>query len=143
MKTLDKVQENNAIFASELSQHFYFGDFYDLESSDLCFLYILQILSREGKTLSQLIKPFEKYYHSGEINFEVENKDFILKKLEEKYKREALSVSHLDGLYMKFIWGWFNVRKSNTEPVLRLNLEAREDSVMKEKLVEVKQAFNN
>lgn len=132
------MKEKDAIFASELSMHLYYGDLHDLESSDLSLLYLLKILSYEERSLSELIQPFEKYFHSGEINFEVEAKDGIIAKLEEDYKDEAEEVSHLDGLYMRFDWGWFSVRKSNTEPVLRLNLEAREEGVMNEKVKELK-----
>jgi phosphomannomutase len=117
--------ESGAVFASELSLHIYYKDFYNVECSDLSLLYILSIISREQKPFSDLIAPFKKYTHSGEINFEVEDKDEIVKKIEEKYSEEALAVSHLDGLWMKFEWGWINVRASNTEPVLRLNLETK------------------
>lgn len=137
------MKENKAIFASELSQHFYFGDLYDLESSDLCLLYILQILSREAKPLSELVVLFKKYFHSGEINFAVEDKDGVISSLEEKYKEEAEEVSHLDGLWMRFEWGWFSVRKSNTEPLLRLNLEAKSGEVMGEKVGEVKEFIDS
>ncbi|MBD3311618.1 MAG: phosphomannomutase/phosphoglucomutase [Candidatus Magasanikbacteria bacterium] len=131
------MKENKAIFASELSQHLYYGDLYNLESSDLSLLLVLQMLSREGKTLSTMVEPLKKYYHSGEINFKVEDKDGVIAKLEETYKSEAQEISHLDGLYIKFDWGWFSVRKSNTEPVLRLNLEAKEADVMRQKKEEI------
>ncbi|MFA4831692.1 MAG: phosphomannomutase/phosphoglucomutase [Patescibacteria group bacterium] len=131
------MKEKQAIFGSELSQHFYFGDLYNIESSDLSLLYILRMLSREGKPLSELVKPLKKYFHSGEINFEVKDKEGVIAKIEEKYKDEALEISHLDGLWMRFDWGWLNVRKSNTEPLLRLNLEAREEKMMKKRMKEV------
>lgn len=131
------MRERNAVFASELSQHLFYKDMYYLESSDLSLLYILQLLSREKKTLSELIWPFKKYYHSGEINFEVEDKEKIIKNIEEKYKPEAKETSFLDGLWMSFDWGWFNIRASNTEPVLRLNLEALSEEEMRGKVAEL------
>ncbi|MBU0596600.1 phosphomannomutase/phosphoglucomutase [Patescibacteria group bacterium] len=131
------MKEKETIFASELSEHFYFGDLYDLESSDLCLLYILEMLSRENKSLSELVQPLKKYFHSGEINFEVEDKDEVIAQLDEKYKAEAEEISHLDGLWMKFGWGWVSVRKSNTEPVLRLNLEVGSEEDMREKVEEI------
>jgi phosphomannomutase len=117
------MRETQAIFASELSQHLYYGDMYNLESSDLSLLYVLQLLSREDEKLSELAAPLKKYFHSGEINFEIEDKIGAMQRLEEKYGSSATEISRLDGLMMKFDWGWFGVRASNTEPVLRLNLE--------------------
>jgi phosphomannomutase len=116
-----QMKEVGAAYASELSQHLYYKDTYDVESTDLSLLLVLQMLSRENKPLSELVRPLKKYHHSGEINFEVHDKEKIIRALEEKYAPTALEKSHLDGLYLKFNWGWFNVRASNTEPVLRLN----------------------
>ena len=130
--------ESNAMFASELSLHVYYHDFYNVECSDLSLLYILSVISREQKPLSGLIQPFKKYFHSGELNFEVQNKDEVMKMIEDQYSDEALEISYLDGLWMKFEWGWVSVRASNTEPVMRLNLEAIHEEVMKEKIEEFK-----
>lgn len=132
-----RMKESGAAFGSELSLHLYYHDMYDLESSDLSLLYILQALSREKKALSALVRPFRKYFHSGEINFKIEDKAGAFQSIEKKYAPLALEVSHLDGLWFKFDWGWFNVRTSNTEPVLRLNLEAGAEKIMKEKVAEV------
>ena len=142
-----RMKENGAVFGSELSLHLYYHDMYDLESSDLSFLYILQALSRQKKTLSRLVEPFQKYWHSGEINFSAKgghafggeffDQTESMKRVEEKYSEEAVKVFHLDGLWMQFDWGWFNVRVSNTEPMLRLNLEAPTEKAMKEKVAEV------
>lgn len=118
------LKDENGLFASELSLHQYFHSMYDVESSDLSLLYILQALSREQKPLSELIKPLQKYFHSGEINFEIHDKERVLKSIEMAYASQALDISHLDGLYIKCAWGWFNVRASNTEPLLRLTMEA-------------------
>ncbi len=131
------LKDEGGIFASELSLHQYFHSMYDVESSDLSLLYILQALSREQKPLSELIHPLKKYAHSGEINFEIHDKQAVITKIEEHYTPTALEISHLDGLYMKFEWGWFNVRTSNTEPVLRLNLETKESHVLEIKKQEL------
>jgi len=125
-----------AVFASELSLHLYYGDLYNFESADYSLLLILKILSGQNKKLSELWQPLNKYFNSGEINFEVKNKDKILKNLKEKYS--AGDLNELDGLLFTYPDWWFNVRASNTEPVLRLNLEAKNEQLMKEKLVEIK-----
>jgi phosphomannomutase len=130
------LKEIKGAFASELSLHLYYHDMYDVESTDLSLLYVLQMLSRENKSLSELVAPLQKYFHSGEINFEIEDKTEVMKRVEEKYKDQAESVSHLDGLWMKFAWGWASVRLSNTEPVVRLNLEAKDAQSMEEKIKE-------
>jgi phosphomannomutase len=135
------MREKNAVFASELSQHLYYKDIYNLESSDLSLLYVLQLLSREQKSLSEIVKPLQKYFHSGEINFEVKDKAGVLKKIEEKYIPFAQEISHLDGVWMKFEWGWFSVRTSNTEPVLRLNLEASVLEKMQSMIQELEQVI--
>ncbi len=137
------MKERGAIFASELSLHVYYNDLYDLESPDLSLLYILKILSEQNQKLSELWKPLNYYFHSGEINFEVENKEEILEKLAEKYA--DAEINKLDGLLFTYPdlpageagW-WFSIRASNTEPVLRLNLEAKTEEVMKGKVKEVR-----
>ena len=130
------LKEVKGAFASELSLHLYYHDTFDVESTDLSLLYILQMLSREKMPLSELIEPLEKYFHSGEINFSIEDKAAVMARIEEKYKSEAQEISHLDGLWMKFDWGWASIRLSNTEPVVRLNLEAEDKQTMMEKINE-------
>ena len=144
------LKEIGGAYASELSLHLYYHDMFDVESTDLSLLYVLQMLSRENKPLSALVAPLQKYFHSGEINFEIENKAKVMDRIEEKYKAkprtdsqgesgtgdEAEIISNLDGLWMKFGWGWVSVRLSNTEPVVRLNLEAADEQTMQEKIKE-------
>ncbi len=134
-----QMKETSAIFASELSLHLYFHDMGDLEATDLALLYILHVLSREQKPLSTIVHPLKKYFHSGEMNFEVLEKDAVMKRIEEAFKSTATEVSYLDGLWMQFDWGWLSVRKSNTESVLRLNLEANSRDVMEAKVKEVRE----
>lgn len=131
------MKEKGGSYASELSQHLYFHDTYDVESSDLSLLYVLEICSRTGQSLSALIAPFKKYFHSGEINFEIHDKDRVIKTLEATYAASATKKLQIDGLWLGFDWGWFNVRASNTEPVLRLNLETRTQADLQTKIAEI------
>lgn len=130
------MAEQGAAFASELSLHLYYGKTNNLECTDLSLLYVLQMLSREGKKVSELVAPLKKYAHSGEINFEIHDKVAALAAIREKYTPQALEVSELDGLWFKFDWGWANVRTSNTEPVVRLNLETPNREHTEQKVVE-------
>jgi len=131
------LKETSGAFASELSLHLYYQDTFDVESTDLSLLYMLQLLSREPQSLSELIAPLKKYFHSGEINFEVEDKVGAVSRVEEKYKNQVSEISYLDGLWMRFEWGWLSVRLSNTEPVVRLNVEATTKAAMEEKVQEL------
>lgn len=130
------MKDVGAFFTSELSLHMYFNEMHDVESTDLVLLYFLKLVSSTGKTISQLVAPLNKYFHSGEINFHVDKKDEILANLREKYADGKMV--ELDGFYVEYPTWWFNVRASNTEPVLRLNLEANTKMEMEEKLAEVK-----
>ncbi|MEL7238524.1 MAG: phosphomannomutase/phosphoglucomutase, partial [Planctomycetota bacterium] len=134
------MKETDAVFGGELSGHFYFkGNFY-ADSGAIAFARVLSILSQTDKPLSELIQPIDRYAHSGEINFRVEDKEGTIRKLGEKYK--AHDIDYLDGVTIDASasegW-WFNVRQSNTEPMLRLNLEAKTDAQMKEKIAELQE----
>ncbi len=124
-----QMRENDAAFASELSGHFYFKDHNFTESSALALICILNLMAKTGKKLSELANPVLRYSHSGEINFEVADKDTILANLEKTFGAQG-AVKHLDGLSVELADWWFNVRASNTEPLLRLNLEARSPEAM-------------
>ena len=132
-----QMREEKAGFASELSLHLYFESMNYLESSDLCLLLFLKLLSESGKPLSELIAPLKKYHHSGEMNFEVEDKDGAIERLQSAFADSAENTFELDGVSFEFSWGWFNIRKSNTESVLRLNVEAWDSETMKRKRKEV------
>jgi phosphomannomutase len=132
-----QMWDNGAFFAGELSSHFYYRDFYNVESGDLTMLKLLEIISQSGKKFSEIVTPLLRYYHSGEINFEVSDKEGKMKELEEKYGASASEISHLDGIRLDFSDWWFNVRPSNTEPLLRLNLEAKTEELMEEKKQEL------
>lgn len=131
------MKGSGAIFASELSLHLYFHDVYDIESSDLCFLYLARLMSKSGKKLSELVAPLKKYFHSGEINFEVHDKDGAIERIQEAYRGQIDEMSTIDGIWMKCEWGWISLRKSNTEPVLRLNLEAWKKEDMEREIAKI------
>ncbi len=131
----EQMRREEAVFAGELSGHFYFRDNFYTDSGIVAALKVIQIISEKGKRLSELVRPLRKYYASGEINSEVEDKEGRMKELAEIYKDGK--VSWLDGIRIDFNDWWFNVRPSNTEPLLRLNLEAKSKKLMEEKRDEV------
>ncbi|MFH1063729.1 MAG: phosphomannomutase/phosphoglucomutase [Candidatus Woesearchaeota archaeon] len=127
-----QMREEDALFAGELSGHFYLKDSFFTESSIISTFIVMNMLDEEGKTLSELIAPLKRYVASGEINSEVEDKQGKMDALIKKYEGEAKIISHLDGIKLEFDDWWFNVRASNTEPLLRLNLEAKTKEKMEE-----------
>ncbi len=129
------MAETGAVFAGEHSGHYYFRDNYRADSGLIAAMFILEIVSLEGRPLSEILAPFRKYHASGEINSRV---DDILGKLEEIARVYSHGkVDRLDGITVEFDDWWFNVRPSNTEPLLRLNLEAKSRELMEEKRDEV------
>lgn len=126
------MRARHALFGGELSYHFYFRDFFNCESGILAMLHVCRLLAETKQDLSELVAPFRKYSHSGEINFQVSDTASVLRMLENDFA--AGSISHLDGLSIEYDEWWFNVRSSNTEPLLRLNLEANTPDLMQEKL---------
>ncbi len=131
------MREDKAIFAGELSGHFYFRELHYTDNAEMAMISVLSTLSKSGKKLSELIAPFKKYFATGEINFVVEDTAPILEKVEKLFKDRAKEVFHLDGLSMYCDGYWFNIRASNTEPVLRLNLEADTAPLRESALAEV------
>lgn len=130
-----QMRENNAIFAGELSGHYYFRDNYTTESSAMAVLHIANIITRAGKPLSELIKPINRYFASGEINSEVHHPPAVLDALRARYRDGK--ITELDGVTVEFADWWFNVRVSNTEPLVRLNLEAKTKAVMETRRAEL------
>ncbi|MDR3211385.1 MAG: phosphomannomutase/phosphoglucomutase [Planctomycetota bacterium] len=118
------MREDKAIFAGELSGHFYFRDLHYTDNAEMAMLAVLAVLSKRGSKMSELIRPFKKYFATGELNFQVDNTDAAVARVEKTFKGSAKEIAHLDGLSMYFADYWFNIRASNTEPLLRLNLEA-------------------
>lgn len=123
--------QDGVVFGGELSGHYYFMDFFNADSGIFAMMKVLKMLAREKKPLSELIKPYERYFASGEINFEVKDKFGTIKNLEKKFAEGA--ISKIDGLSVEYKDWWFNVRPSNTEPLLRLNLEAKTKKLLEEK----------
>jgi phosphomannomutase len=116
------MAETGAIFGGEHSAHYYFRDFWRADSGSVASLCVLEQLCRAGVPLSELRKPFERYVQSGEINTRVDDPTAVVEKVADAYSR--YSQDRLDGLTVDCGPWWFNLRPSNTEPLLRLNLEA-------------------
>ncbi|NLI16475.1 MAG: phosphomannomutase/phosphoglucomutase [candidate division Zixibacteria bacterium] len=129
------MKEKNAIFGGEHSGHFYFRDNWFADSGLIAFLVCLELLSHSKSKLSQLVASFDKYFRSGEINSKVMDIPGKLKELASFYPNAKIDES--DGVTIDCGNFWFNVRPSNTEPLLRLNLEADTPALMKEKTEEV------
>jgi phosphomannomutase len=124
--------KENAIFAGESSGHFFFNTEVGLfEMPMIVILKLLEKISMADKKFSEIVEPLKKYFHSGEINSVVDDKDKKMKEIAEKYK--DAKISRLDGVSIECEDFWFNVRASNTESLLRLNVEAVSEQVMIEK----------
>jgi len=123
------MAESGAIFGGEHSGHFYFSDFWRADSGMLAALYALTELMATKSTLSELLKPFDRYVASGEINSKVKNAEKSIELIRKKYCDKYL-VDELDGLTITADSWWFNLRASNTEPLLRLNVEADTEKEM-------------
>ncbi len=125
------MAETDAIFGGEHSGHFYFRDFWRADSGMLAALHALAALAESDGSLSQLLAQYARFHSTGEINSTVADPQVVLDKLESEYAgRDGVEVDHLDGLTVSHRDWWFNVRPSNTEPLLRLNAEAAESSVL-------------
>ncbi len=120
------MADTDAIFGGEHSGHYYFRDNFRADSGMLAMLVLLQVLSEDGRRLSELRRDVEPYVASGEINVEIADKDGAVARLKESF--DADSVDELDGLTLQWDDRWFNVRASNTEPVLRVNVEASDEA---------------
>ncbi len=132
-----RMREEHAVFGGEVSGHYYFRDFSQADSGVVPFLLMLELLSKRGQKLSEILRPFrERFFITGELNTPVEDVDAKLRELEERFGAEG-RVTHLDGLSVDADDWHFNVRPSNTEPLLRLNLEALDSELMERKRDEV------
>jgi phosphomannomutase len=126
-----QMREYDAAFGAEHSGHYYFRDNYFADSGIIAMLTVAELVARQDGPLSELIAPIDHYVRSGEINLEVEDQEATLRKVEEYYaQRDDPKIDHLDGLTVDYGDWWFNLRPSNTEPLLRLNVEARERETM-------------
>ena len=126
------MAETNAVFGGEHSGHFYFRDFWKADSGMLAALHAIAALGESKKTLSSILKEFNRYVSSGEINSTVTDAQAAMNVIEEKYSgKDEVQIDHLDGLTVTADGWWFNLRASNTEPLLRLNVEASTETRMK------------
>jgi phosphomannomutase len=131
-----RMREEHAVFGGEVSAHYYFRDFSQADSGTVPFLLMAEIVSRRGR-LSEILAPFRsRYFITGELNTPVADVPSTLRELEARYAPEG-EISHLDGLSVVGDEWHFNVRPSNTEPLLRLNLEALSEELMERKRDEV------
>jgi phosphomannomutase len=125
------MAQTDAVFGGEHSGHFYFRDFWRADSGMLAALHLLSALAGTDRPLSQLLAQYSRYVATGEINSTVEDQAAVLADLEQEYGgRDGVSLDHLDGLTVQHGEWWFNVRASNTEPLLRLNAEAADRSTL-------------
>jgi phosphomannomutase len=126
------MAETNAVFGGEHSGHFYFRDFWKADSGMLAALHAIAALGERETTLSKLLSSFNRYHSSGEINSTVADAKGAMSVIEKMYaKKDGVEVDHLDGLTINGDTWWFNLRASNTEPLLRLNVEASTEARMK------------
>jgi phosphomannomutase len=136
----ERMKKTNSIFGAESSAHYYYGDNWYADSGLITSLIICEIMSRAKKIrkkFSDIAKEYEKYYKIIEKSFRVGDKKKVMEKVEERFRKRAKRVEKKDGLTMEFSWGWFNVRASNTEPLLRLNLEAKTKGEMVRRKLEL------
>ena len=133
-----RMRKEDAAFGGEVSGHYYFREFSQADSGVVPFLLMLELVSRQGRKLSEILAPLRaRYFLSGEVNTPVADVALKLQELKERYAADGARISHLDGISVDFDDWHFNVRPSNTEPLLRLNLEALSQELMERKRDEV------
>lgn len=131
-----KLREKGGIFGGELAGHFYFRDFFYADCAFYTMIRVMNILEERRQTLSQLIQPFRKYFPSGEINFRTDQGDNLIAQAPSQFPGgEILTI---DGIRLDFEQWWFSLRKSNTEPLLRLVVEGENQPVLEQKVAELK-----
>ncbi len=133
------MAEQNAVFGGEHSAHYYFRDNWRADSGLIASMMVLEVLSRSGKTLSELLEPLKRYEASGEINTRVSDAQVVIAHVAEHYgsQPDTVDTDTLDGLTVDLGAWWFNLRASNTEPLLRLNLEAADQAAVDARVAEV------
>ncbi len=137
-----RMRKEDALFGGEVSAHYYFRDFFQADSGVVPFLLFLEVVSKKGQKVSEILRPFrEQYFLTGEINTPVPDVALKLQELKEHFAPQGL-ITHLDGISVEADDWHFNVRPSNTEPLLRLNLEARTQREMLTKRDEVLGVIN-
>jgi len=131
----EKLLENNGLIGGELSGHYCFKDNFYGDSGFLAFLVLIKIISESGKKVSELVKELSLYFKSEELNFRTKEKEKILEIIKKKYS--SGKQDYLDGVTVDYKDWWFNIRPSNTEPLLRLSIEAKTKELLEEKKKEL------
>lgn len=141
----ERMKKEDAVFAGEMSGHFYFHETFNRDNGFLPALLVIELMFRENKKLSEIVEPFiQKYFISGEINFPLPDRKKIKSILEKAAKiYQDGKIEHIDGLSVEYHRWRFNLRASNTEPLLRLNIEAISEKNLKEKMEEFKNWLTN
>ena len=140
----EDMRKYNGLFCGEHSGHYYFRDNFFADSAIIAALLVLELMSVKNKKLSEIVDEYNKYSAlESEINFVVDDKEKIMKAIEEEYKEVAKSIDWLDGISIWFDDYWFNVRPSNTEPLLRLNIEADTGIILEKKVKELVNMIEN
>ena len=131
----ERMKKEQAIFGGEMSAHYYFGDYFFCDNGMIPLAMVLEFLSKEKRPFSEIMNEmfWNKYYVSGEINTEVKDVHALIEKAQEVYGKDALKSDTIDGVSIEFSQWRFNLRGSNTEPLIRLNVEARSKELMEEK----------
>jgi len=125
------MAETGAVFGGEHSGHYYFRAHYNADSGLVASMVVMDQMSKAGKPLSELLGPLRRYADSGEINLRVEDKEAVIERIATAYGDGRQD--RMDGLTVEYDDWWFNVRPSNTEPLLRVNVEANTEELLKEK----------
>lgn len=131
------MRKEDAIFGGEHSGHFYFRDNWYADSGLIAMLTVVELLSEGNESLSEVLAPIDSRFRSGEINSEVSDSATVLANVEAHFTAQGATIDHLDGLTVEFEDWWFNLRGSNTQPLLRLNVEADDKQLLEEKTDEV------
>lgn len=130
------MRDSHAVFGGEVSGHFYYRDNFYADSGLLTLVHVLNIVSDANRPVSDSFRPLRRYHATGEVNFKVEDKKAKMAELAKLYA--DAQIDYLDGVTVRYKKWWFNCRPSNTEPLLRLNVEAKEKELFEEKFSELK-----
>ncbi|MCA9832322.1 MAG: phosphomannomutase/phosphoglucomutase [Thermomicrobiales bacterium] len=131
------MREEDAVFGGEHSGHFYFRDNWYADSGLIAMLTVVELVSERDESLASILAPIDSRVRSGEINTEVADAKAVVDRIEAFYAAQGATIDHLDGLTVEFDNWWFNIRGSNTQPLLRLNVEADDTPLLEEKTAEV------
>jgi phosphomannomutase len=132
------MRDEDAIFGGEHSGHFYFRDNWYADSGLIAALTVMQLVSEEDKAVSEVLAPLDTRFRSGELNHKVADARAVMNAIEAHYIANGGVIDHLDGITVDFPEWWFSLRSSNTEPLLRLNVEADTPELLADKVAEVR-----